>query len=236
MGEIGDVFDGLSDPRRVNDQQHSLHDILVIALCTLLCGGETCTDMALFSRAKREFLESFLKLERGFPATIPFPGYSAAGPGGVSYLVSGIHEAICSRLPGSGGPGWQDPAPVLRPGGRRFAAAFGVNAWAAEQRLALGQLAVAGKSNEITAIPQLLKLLSLAGTVVTADAMHCQRQVAQQAVGQSADYVLALKGNQRTLHDDVRLFLEDPSHAGGRSHSGQQGSWPGRNPHRQCQR
>ena len=68
MGEIGDVFDGLSDPRRVNGQQHSLHDILVIALCTLLCGGATCTDMALFGRAKREFLESFLKLERGIPS------------------------------------------------------------------------------------------------------------------------------------------------------------------------
>ena len=68
MGEIGDVFDGLSDPRRVSGQQHSLHDILVIALCTLLCGGETCTDMALFGRAKREFLESFLKLERGIPS------------------------------------------------------------------------------------------------------------------------------------------------------------------------
>ena len=86
-----------------------------------------------------------------------------------------------------------------------------VNAWAAEQRLVLGQQAVAGKSNEITAIPQLLKMLSLAGTVVTADAMHCQRQVAQQVVEQSADYVLALKGNQGTLHDDVRLFLGDPA-------------------------
>jgi hypothetical protein len=128
---------------------------------------------------------------------------------------------------------------AVRPGGRRVTPASG-------QCLGCGTKAGAGPNGrcwqvqrdnrEITALPKLLELLSLPGRVVTADAMHCPRQVAQQVVGQSADYVLALKGNQRTLHDDVRLFLEDPSHAGGRSHSGQQGSWPGRNPHRQCQR
>ena len=68
MGEMENVFEGLNDPRRVSGQHHSLHDILVIALCTLLCGGETCTDMALFGRAKREFLERFLKLENGIPS------------------------------------------------------------------------------------------------------------------------------------------------------------------------
>ena len=86
-----------------------------------------------------------------------------------------------------------------------------VNAWAAEQRLALGQWAVDGKSNEITALPKLLEVLSLPGVVVTADAMHCQRQVAQQVVEQLGDYALALKGNQGTLNDDVRLFLNDPA-------------------------
>ena len=67
-GEMEDVFDGLTDPRRGSGQQHPLHDILVIDFCTLLCGGETCADMALFGRANREFLESFLKLENGVPS------------------------------------------------------------------------------------------------------------------------------------------------------------------------
>ena len=86
-----------------------------------------------------------------------------------------------------------------------------VNAWAAEQRLALGQLAVDGKSNEITAVPKLLEMLALPGMVVTADAMHCQRRLFQQMLDQGADYVLALKVNQGSLNNDVRLFLDDPA-------------------------
>ncbi len=78
MGEMENVFEGLNDPRRVSGQHHSLHDILVIALCTLLCGGETCTDMALFGRAKREFLERFLKLENGIPSH-DTPAFAGAG-------------------------------------------------------------------------------------------------------------------------------------------------------------
>jgi predicted transposase YbfD/YdcC len=87
--------------------------------------------------------------------------------------------------------------------------AIDVRAWAAEARLCLGQLAVGDKSNEIVAVPKLLELLSLKGRIVTADAMSCQRKIAQQVIDQGADYVLALKGNQETLHDDVRRFLDD---------------------------
>ena len=85
-----------------------------------------------------------------------------------------------------------------------------MSAWACEQRLVLGQLAIDSKSNEITAVPKLLELLALKGTLVTADALNCQRSIAEQIVRQGGDYVLALKGNQGTLFDDVRLFLDDP--------------------------
>jgi predicted transposase YbfD/YdcC len=85
-----------------------------------------------------------------------------------------------------------------------------VSAWAADQRLVLGQIAVDDKSNEIIAVPKLLELLSLTGCVGTADAMSCQRKIAQQVIDQGGDYVLALKGNQERLHDDVRRFLDDP--------------------------
>jgi predicted transposase YbfD/YdcC len=85
-----------------------------------------------------------------------------------------------------------------------------VSAWAADQRLVLGQLAVGDKSNEIVAVPKLLELLSLRGTIVTADALNCQRQIARQVTDQGGDYALALKGNQPVLFDDVRRFLDDP--------------------------
>jgi hypothetical protein len=85
-----------------------------------------------------------------------------------------------------------------------------VSAWACAQRLVLGQLAADGKSNEITAVPRLLELLSLKDTIITADALNCQRAIAAQIISQDGDYVLALKGNQGTLYGDVRIFLDDP--------------------------
>src|SRR6476646_11097407 len=86
-----------------------------------------------------------------------------------------------------------------------------VSAWGCEQRLVLAQIATDAKSNEITAVPKLLEMLSLKGTIVTVDALNCQREIAQKIVDQGGDYALALKGNQGTLHDDVRLFLDDPA-------------------------
>ena len=86
-----------------------------------------------------------------------------------------------------------------------------VSAWGCEQRLVLGQIATDAKSNEITAVPKLLEMLSLKGCTVTVDALNCQRDIARQIVAQGGDYALALKGNQGTLHDDVRRFLDDPA-------------------------
>ena len=100
-----------------------------------------------------------------------------------------------------------------------------VSAWAAGSRLVLAQVATDEKSNEITAVPKLLEMLSLNGAIVTADALNCQRAIAAQVVEQGGDYVLALKGNQGTLHDDVRLFLDDPAHASELSVSKPRGRW-----------
>src|SRR3954466_4410645 len=88
-----------------------------------------------------------------------------------------------------------------------------VSAWGCEQRLVLAQIATDAKSNEITAVPKLLEMLTLKGTIVTTDALNCQRAIARQIVDQGGDYVLALKGNQGTLHDDVSTFLDDPAQA-----------------------
>lgn len=210
MGMLVEDLEPLEDPRHGNAARHSLHDILVIALCTMLCGGETCTDMALFGQSKREFLESFLPLRNGIPSHDTFSRvFRLLDPEAFRRWFLGFMNQFAQGCEG-----------VLAIDGKTLRRSYDraesrsplhlVSAWAAEQRLALGQLAVDGKSNEITAVPKLLEMLALPGMVVTADAMHCQRQLSQQVLEQEADYVLALKGNQESLNEDVRLFLDDP--------------------------
>ena len=218
MGTLVEDVDPLEDPRHGNAGRHSLHDIIVIALCTILCGGETCTDMALFGQSKREFLESFLPLRNGIPSHDTFSRvFRRLDP--EAFRLD--PEAFRMWFLGFMGQFAQGCEGVLAIDGKTLRRSYDraeaqsplhlVNAWAAEQRLVLGQLAVDGKSNEITAVPKLLEMLALPGMVVTADAMHCHRQLSRQVLDQGADYVLALKGNQESLHDDVRLFLDDPA-------------------------
>ena len=211
MGTLVEELEPLEDPRHGNAGRHSLHDILVIALCTVLCGGETCTDMALFGQSKREFLESFLPLRNGIPSHDTFSRvFRLLDPEAFQKWFLRFMRQFAQGCEG-----------VLAVDGKTLRRSYDraeaksplhlVSAWAAEQRLVLGQLAVDGKSNEITAVPKLLEMLALPGMVVTADAMHCQRQLSQQILEQGADYALALKGNQESLNDDVRLFLDDPA-------------------------
>jgi len=210
MKGINEVFEDLADPRTGNAKRHLLHEVLVIALCTVLCGGENCADMALFGRSKREFLQEFLRLEHGIPSHDTFSRvFRLLDPAGFQAWFLGFMRRFAETCRG-----------VIAIDGKTMRRSFDrasaasplhlVSAWAADQRLVLGQIAVDDKSNEIIAVPKLLELLSLTGSIVTADAMSCQRKIAQQVVDQGGDYVLALKGNQETLHDDVRRFLDDP--------------------------
>jgi len=203
-------FEGLHDPRTGNAGRHDLLEMLMIALCTVLCGGEDCTDMAEFARTKLEFLRGFLQLEHGAPSHDTFSRlFRLLDPEQFrdcfQRFMARFAEA-CQGVVAIDGK-------VLR---RSFDKASGksalhmVSAWGCEQRLVLGQIATDAKSNEITAVPKLLKMLSLEGSIVTVDALNCQREIAQQVIDQKGDYVMALKGNQGTLHDDVRTFLDDP--------------------------
>ena len=211
MGAPVEELEPLEDPRRGNAGRHSLHDILVIALCTILCGGETCTGMALFGLSKREFLESFLPLRIGIPGHDAFSRvFRLPDPEEFQKWFLGFMRQFaqgCEGVPAVDGKTLRrsydraEAEPPLRL----------VSAWAAEQRPALGQLAVDGKSDEITAAPKLLEMPALPGMVVTADAMHSQRQLSRQIPEQGADCVPALKGNQESLNDDVRLFPDDPA-------------------------
>jgi predicted transposase YbfD/YdcC len=167
--------------------------------------------MALFGKLKEPFLRGFLRLRHGIPSHDTFSR--------VFRLLDPVpFEACFTRFMQRFAEGLQGVVAVdgktLR---RSFDRAAGksplhmVHAWSADQRLLLGQLAADGKSNEITAVPKLLELLSLKGRIVTADALNCQRAIAAKVVAQGGDYVLALKGNQGSLHDDVRTFLDDPA-------------------------
>jgi predicted transposase YbfD/YdcC len=200
-------FADLPDPRDHN-ARHDLHEILLIALCAVLCGAEDCTDMALFGQAKRDYFGTFLHLRHGIPSHDTFSRlFRLLDPMRFHACFLTFMQCFAKGLQG-----------VVALDGKTLRRSFDhaagqsplhlVSAWAADQRLVLGQMAVDGKSNEITAVPQLLALLALQGTIVTADAMHCQRAVAEQVLAQGGDYVLALKGNQGTLHEDVCHLLD----------------------------
>jgi predicted transposase YbfD/YdcC len=210
MDGFAACFEGLDDPRTGNAGRHDLLEMLMIALCTVLSGGEDCTDMAEFARVKLGFLRGFLKLEHGAPSHDTFSRLFRLLD---AEQFRGCFQQFMTRFAETCQGVVAIDGKVLR---RSFDKASGksalhmVSAWGCEQRLVLGQVATDAKSNEITAVPKLLKMLSLEGCIVTVDALNCQREIARQIIDQKGDYALALKGNQGTLHDDVRTFLDDP--------------------------
>ena len=211
-------FAEVLDPRQDN-ARHDLHELLMIALCTLLSGGEDCSDMALFGEIKAPYLRQFLRLRHGTPSHDTFSRvFRLLEPKAFETCFTRFMQRFSETLRG-----------VVAVDGKTLRRSFDrvagksplhmVHAWSAEQRLLLGQVAVDGKSNEITAVPKLLELLSLKGCIVTADALNCQRVIAAKVVEQGGDYVLALKGNQGSLHDDVRCFFDDPTRTAEMAHT-----------------
>jgi predicted transposase YbfD/YdcC len=203
-------FSGLDDPRTGNACRHDLHELLVIALCTFLCGGESCVDMEEFAEAKEDFLREFMTLGGGLPSHDTFSRlFRALDP----EQFRDCFQTFMSRFAETCQGVIAIDGKVLR---RSFDTASAksplhmVSAWGCEQRLVLGQIATDAKSNEITAVPKLLEMLSLKGCIVTVDALNCQREIARRIVEQGGDYALALKGNQGTLHADVIRYLDDP--------------------------
>ena len=211
LDQFAACWEGLEDPRTGNAGLHDFHELLMIALCTVLCGGQGAVDMALFARAKEPFLRGFLKLANGVPSHDTFSRlFRQLDPVQFRAAFQRFMASFSKTLEGV----VAIDGKVLR---RSFDRASGksplhmVSAWGCKQRLVLAQIATDAKSNEITAVPKLLRMLSLKGTIVTTDALNCQRGIAQQIVDQGGDYVLALKGNQGTLHDDVTTYLDDPA-------------------------
>ena len=201
-------FKDLEDPRTGNAGLHDLLEMLFIALCTVLSGGQSAVDMAMFAREKETFLREFLKLEPGLPSHDTFSRiFRLLDPEQFRACFQRFMARFAETCQGV----IAIDGKVVR---RSFDKASGksalhmVSAWGCDQRLVLAQIATDAKSNEITAVPKLLKMLCLKGTIVTVDALNCQREIAQQIIEQGGDYALALKGNQGTLHADVSTFLD----------------------------
>lgn len=199
-------FAALDDPRVERTKLHPLLSIVVIAICAVIAGAESWDDIAEFGEIRASWFATFLELPHGIPSHDTFNRvFAALDPVQFRACFLAWMQAITTVL----------PAQTIALDGKALrgshdrgvgkAAIHLVSAWASANRLVLAQTKVDTKSNEITALPDLLRCLALAGCVVTIDAVGCQRQIAQQILDQGGTYVLALKDNQETLSQDVRL-------------------------------
>lgn len=207
--EIHTFFADLSDPRIDRCKKHLLCDIIGIAMCGMIAGAEGFEEMEDYAKEKEAFLKTFLLLPNGIPShdTINrvFQAINPAEFAGclvrwgkeiVGFLKD---KQVCldgKTLRGTGKGQSKNEGVVL------------LSAWVSQQGLTIGQSEVDKKSNEITALPDVLKSLDLEGALVSVDAMGCQREIAAQIVGQKGDYLLALKGNQGDLHQQVQDFMQ----------------------------
>ena len=199
----------IKDPRVERTKLHSLIDILVIAICAMICGAEDWEDMAEFGEAKQDWLATFLELKNGIPSHDTFRRVFILLD--TDELKVSFLEWIRSAVSLSQGSLVNIDGKNLRGGksavnGKK--ALTIVSAWASEQSVVVGQVKCEEKSNEITAIPELLKILELQGCIVTIDAIGCQKEIVKQIVEKEADYVISLKGNQGTLHSEVKEYLD----------------------------
>ncbi len=207
---IAEHFGSITDPRIERQKLHLLIDILSIAICASVCGADKWEDVEDFGKAKEDWFKTFLVLPNGVPSHDTFNRvFNRLDPHEFqhSFLswISAVSELIHGQVIAIDGK-------VLRRSHDRGAGKSAidmVSAWATENHLVLGQVKVDEKSNEITAIPQLLKALEVSGCIITIDAMGCQKDIAEEIIEQSADYVLALKDNQGHLFEDVKLLFDD---------------------------
>ena len=202
-------FKELEDPRVGYLIEHRLLDIIGLTICAVVCGADTWVDIELYGKAKEEWLSSFLAFPNGIPSHDTVARlFAALNP---EMLQNCFLSWVRSVAQLSAGEIIAIDGKTLRHsydrGGDKGAIHM-VSAWASQNRLVLGQVKVDDKSNEITAIPELLRVLELCGCIVTIDAMGTQTAIAQQIIDQGGDYVLSLKGNQGNIHEDVAQLFE----------------------------
>lgn len=203
-------FSLLKDPRVKLKTSHKLIDIIVIAICAVICGADAWTQMEEFGKSKLKWFKSFLELPHGIPSHNTF--------GRVFSIISAKSFQSCFQQ-------WINDVFDITDGqvipidGKTLKRSYNkksdksaihmVHAWAATNGILLGQLKTKEKSNEITAIPELLKLLEVKGCIVTIDAMGCQRHIAETIIEKEADYILAVKGNQEKLEEAIKTTFDE---------------------------
>jgi len=207
MNSIRNFFCDVTEPRDSN-KRHKLLDIITIALCAVICGADSWEDIEEFGNTKREWFGIFLELPHGIPGHDTFARVFASMDqkefqDAFFRWVGAVQETTKNRIVAV------DGKTLRRSYEKGKSPLHLVSAWACENKMVLGQVKTKEKSNEITAIPELLKVLELEGCIVTIDAMGCQKEIAKTVIEKKADYVLGLKENHGTLHDEVELYFED---------------------------
>ena len=209
------IFSDLDDPRMDRTKRHELTNIIAIAICAVVCGADSWVDVELFGNSKKDWFERFLDIPNGIPSHDTF--------GRVFSLIDARQFQRCfaewARTVGEMTDGEIvaiDGKTVRRSGDRRSGKSpiHVVSAWASANRMVLGQVKVDDKSNEITAIPELLDMLEVSGCAVTIDAMGCQKDISRKIVDKGADYALALKRNQANLHAEVVETFDEARRTG----------------------
>lgn len=201
-------FGDIPDPRIDRTRKHNLLDVLTLVLCGVVCGVDSCAEIEEFGNLRIDFFKQFLDLPHGIPSHDTIGRIMGAlDPGELSKAFTAWVAWLSDDLAGE----------VINIDGKTARGSFDrvkgkaavhlVSAWASEAGLSLGQVAVDDKSNEITAIPRLLKMLDIRGATITIDAMGCQREIAKQIIDQGGDYMLAVKGNQEKLYQDVQKLM-----------------------------
>lgn len=200
-------LESVVDPRVNRRKRHKLSGILIIALCGFMAGCDGWVDVELFGLAKAKWFEKFLELPNGIPSHDTFGRvFALLDPHQLARVLRHFVQAVLGSLEGQTIA--IDGKTLRRSGDSAGKDALHlVSAWATERGVVLGQVATAGHSNEITAVPVLLQLLNVRGATVTIDAMGCQKAMAQQVREQGADYVLAVKGNQKNLEDAIDFSM-----------------------------
>ena len=198
-------FGQLTDPRIDHTRRHKLIDIIMIAIMAVISGADSWTDIEGYGKAKEKWLKQYLELPHGIPSHDTFGRLFArldAKEFQASFMswVNAIHELTEGQVIAVDGKclkGTQDKYVGKH-------AIYMVSAWATDDHVVLGQRRVDDKSNEMTAVPELLTYLALEGCIVSVDALNCQKKIAAQIVERKGDYLLALKDNHRHMYEDVR--------------------------------